>query len=241
MYKLFEDYHTHTFYSDGKQTIEDIVKRASELGLKTIGISDHGFNKNLSGITRENVKKSREEIIRLQALYPNIKILLGVEANLLNLDGDLDLNKEDIKLFDYIIFGIHYFTFGKGVKGSLRFNLRNFFKSTKKYREKVTDSYIKAIQNYPVKVVVHPNYVTPVNIKRLAEAAKEKGVMIELNGKRTTFSEQQTKELIDSGVDLIIGTDAHTTERVGDISVPMEFIQKNNIPINRVKNLIEVN
>ena len=175
---------------------------------------------------------------RLKKVYPQIEILLGIEANLLNLNGELDMTEEDFKNFDYCIFGVHYFTFGKGVKGSFKFNMHNILmKSTKKYIDKVTDSYIKAIEKYPVKVVVHPNYAVPVNVKRLAEAAAKKGVLIEFNGKRTKFTDEQAQDLINSNAKFIIGSDAHRPERIAECSIPRQFIEKYNIPLDRIVNI----
>ncbi len=237
-FKMTADYHTHTIYSDGVGTIEENVARAVELGLKTIGISDHGFNHVKNGVKREKVAEMRAEIERLRKVYPQIEILLGIEANLVNLNGELDMKPEDFANFDYCIFGIHYFTYGKGVKDSFKFNMHNLLlKPTKKYIEKVTDSYIKAIEKYPVKVVVHPNYVVPVNTKRLADACAKKGVLIEFNGKRTTFTPQQAQELIDSKAKFIIGSDAHSPSRIAECSVPKEFIEKYNIPLDRIVNI----
>ena len=236
-FKMNADYHTHTIYSDGIGTIEDNVKQAVKLGLRAIGITDHGFNHFMHGVKREKISEMRAEIERLRKVYPQIKILLGIEANLLNLNGELDMTEEDFANFDYCIFGIHYFTYGKGVKGSFKFNMHNLLKPTKKYIEKVTDSYIKAIERYPVKVVVHPNYVTPVNVKRLAEVCAKKGVLIEFNGKRTTFTPEQAQELINSKAKFIIGSDAHNPERIAECSVPREFIEKYNIPLDRIVNI----
>ncbi len=237
MYKLTEDYHVHTIYSDGKSTAEENVKQAIKMGLTTIGISDHCFNHRSAGINREDVAKLREEITMLQAKYPEIKILMGIEANLLNLKGELDLSRDDIKLFDYIIFGIHYLTFGKGVKGSLIFNIKNKFFHTKRHIEKVTDAYIKAMEMYPVKIVVHPNYVVPVNVARLCESASKLGVLVEFNGKRTTFSPEQVAELKASKAQFVIGSDAHHFSRVAEFSIPLKFIQDNQIPLDRIVNL----
>ena len=237
-FKMNADYHTHTIYSDGIGTIEDNVKKAVELGLKTIGITDHGFNHVKHGVKREKIAEMRAEIERLKKVYPQIEILLGIEANLLNLNGELDMTEEDFKNFDYCIFGVHYFTFGKGVKGSFKFNMHNILmKSTKKYIDKVTDSYIKAIEKYPVKVVVHPNYAVPVNVKRLAEAAARKGVLIEFNGKRTKFTDEQAQDLINSNAKFIIGSDAHRPERIAECSIPRQFIEKYNIPLDRIVNI----
>ena len=71
--------------------------------------------------------------------------------------------------------------------------------------------------------------------------AYEKGIFIEFNGKRTEFNEQQTQELIDSKVQFIIGSDAHSAERIGEFSIPLNYIKKNNIPLERIVNLEEKN
>lgn len=54
---LTADYHTHTPYSHGKGTVEENAARAKELGLKQIGITDHGFSHLAFGLKRE--KSSR--------------------------------------------------------------------------------------------------------------------------------------------------------------------------------------
>lgn len=235
--KLTADYHTHTFYSDGKGSIEENVESARERGLHTIGITDHGFWHVAHGIRRNQVATMREEIERLKAKYPDMEILLGVEANLINMRGDLDLNTSDLALFDYIIFGVHKFACSLKKPSSVWFTLMNFLCKSDKRRQKVTDSYILALKKYPVKLVVHPNYATRVDVKRLAETAKELGVWIELNGKRIEMSGSEAKALVDSGVTLVIGSDAHTPDRVGECSIPANFIETHNIPLERIVNI----
>jgi len=235
--KLTADYHTHTFYSDGKGSIEENVESARERGLHTIGITDHGFWHVAHGIRRKQVATMREEIERLKAKYPDMEILLGVEANLINMRGDLDLKTSDLALFDYIIFGVHKFACSLKKPSSVWFTLMNFVSKSDKRRQKVTDSYIEALKKYPVKLVVHPNYATRVDVKRLAETAKELGVWIELNGKRIEMSESEAKALVDSGVTLVIGSDAHKPDRVGECSIPADFIKTHNIPLERIVNI----
>ena len=231
------DYHTHTFYSDGTSSIEDNVIVAIEQGLKEIGITDHGFNHVSGGIKRTDIPKMREEINNLQQKYPQIKILLGLEANLLNYNGDVDLTEDDIKSLDYVILGIHKLTFGKGVKGSFRFNLRNFFWDTLKHRRKITQSYIKAMERYPIKVIVHPNYATGCDVAGLAKACAEKGVLIEFNGKRIYFDDQEMQTLIDSDAKFIIGSDAHRATNVGKCMLQYEFLKNYNFPLDRIVNI----
>ncbi len=236
--KMTADYHTHTFYSDGHSSMRDNVLEAVKKGLTSLGITDHGFNHRTGGIKREDVKKLRDEINSLQKEFPQIKLLLGVEANLLNYNGDVDLTPDDIKNFDYIILGIHYLTYGKGVKDSFLFNFRNFFWNTKQHRKKITKSYIKAMDRYPIKVIVHPNYATGCDVEMLANACKERGVLLEFNGKRVEFNKREIDAIIKSGVGIILGSDAHYANKVGDCSLQQEFLKDYpDFPLERFVNI----
>ncbi|MBQ1711945.1 MAG: PHP domain-containing protein, partial [Firmicutes bacterium] len=107
------DLHTHTRYSHGKGSIADNAAMAAGLGLKRLGISDHGPGCLTFGIDLNGVPSMRKDIEKASELYPGLEISLGVEANTANADGSLDISKEDQKLFDYIIAGYHYSYFGK--------------------------------------------------------------------------------------------------------------------------------
>lgn len=237
-FRLVADYHTHTKYSDGNGTIAENVESAVKLGLRTIGITDHGFFHVKAGIRRKYVAKMRAEIERLQKIYPDIEILLGIEANLINMRGDLDMTIEDFALFDYCIFGVHKFACSIKKPSSIWFAICNLLvKNSEKRKQKITDSYIKAIERYPVKYVVHPNYAARVDVPRLANFAASKGVWLELNGKRIDYSEQDIRGLLYSGVGLVIGSDAHSPDRVGEISIPTQFIEEHNIPVSMIVNI----
>jgi putative hydrolase len=58
-YRITADYHTHTRYSHGKGTIEDNVRVARDMGLKSIAIADHGFSRQLMeiGVAGDQIKK----------------------------------------------------------------------------------------------------------------------------------------------------------------------------------------
>ena len=78
---LTADYHTHTPYSHGKNTIEENVARAKELGLKEIGITDHGFSHVAFGLHRKEVSAYKAECEAAEQKY-GIKVLVGIEANI---------------------------------------------------------------------------------------------------------------------------------------------------------------
>ena len=109
MIKILGDYHTHTIFSSGFRkkgthatgTIEDNANAALKKGLTTLAISEHGPGHYLYGVRKENIPLMKEEIKRLNEYYVprGLTILLGVEANLVGLDGELDVDDEFIRCF----------------------------------------------------------------------------------------------------------------------------------------------
>ena len=94
------DLHTHTTYSHGRGSIADNAAKAAELGLERLGISDHGPGSLSYGIDMNKIPQMRKDIGEAGKLFPQLKIELGVEANIANLSGRLDIGKEEQKLFD---------------------------------------------------------------------------------------------------------------------------------------------
>ena len=90
---LYGDYHTHTLYSrhhHGKGTVLENASVAADKGLKQIAITDHGFNHEFFGIRRKNIPSLQEDILNAKEIT-GVDILLGVEANIISLDGDVDV------------------------------------------------------------------------------------------------------------------------------------------------------
>ena len=67
--------------------------------------------------------------------------------------------------------------------------------------------------------------------------AKQKGVFVELNGKRINFTEEEIEIMISEGVKFIVNSDAHTPERVGEVNNGMNLIYKYDIPLSQVANI----
>ena len=82
------------------------MRVASEKGLSSIAITDHGPGHLTYGIKMEKLPEMRAEIDRLKSVYPDIEVLLGVEANTLRVPPYLDV--EDTDLFDILLAGYHF-------------------------------------------------------------------------------------------------------------------------------------
>lgn len=233
------DFHTHTIYSHGTGTIEDNVKVALKKGLKQIAISDHGFNHKLYGINRIDIPQMRKEIEQLKKDY-NMDILLGIETNLIGESGAIDIYKEEEKLFDVITMGYHKIIKSQSLSDRLGFFLRNDLRKvffTKRTIQKNTDAYLRAIDLYDIDILAHLNYGMPVDAPQIAKLAIQKGTFIELNGKRTLFSQEDVDKMVDIKTKFIMNSDAHKPSDVGEVNHPMNFAITHHIPKELIVNI----
>lgn len=227
------DYHTHTKYSKvnhGKNTVKEMVEKANELGLAGYGIADHGPKHLLFGIRRKNIKKLREDIDR-EKENSKAKLYMGIEANLIGRDGSIDLNENEIKMLDHLLVGYH--------RGTIT-NFVSFFRrifNPKKQKQINTEAYINCLNKYNVAIITHINTYIEVDLYEVAKVAKEKGTLIELNNKHINYSKEQIKQLIDSGCDFIVSSDAHKEKDILNFEKVIEFIEKYDFPKERIVNL----
>ena len=238
--KILGDYHTHTTYTHGASTIEENVKQAENLGLKEIAITEHSYKAHYC-IKKGDLDRMREDIDSIKDKY-NVKILLGIEANLTSLDGDIDISDEELKNLDVVILGFHKFT-KVGCKQFFKFVLPNLLrvKPSKKQIERNTQAYINAMDKHRVSFIAHPGYAgCVVDYVRLAEECAKRGVYIELNGKRINFDEEQLMAMTKTGVKFIISSDAHKWENIAKNHKAFNMIEICKIPHEQIVNLDKI-
>lgn len=235
--KIYGDYHTHTFASDGRCSIFAHVKRADKLGLCEIAVTDHSFASTIFHMTERKWQKQSRQIASLSSA---VKVLHGIEANLVNTSGDIDVPCDVINDCDVLVVGFHrYIGFCGEKRGGYarKWLFQNGFCGLKTRRKIVdvnTKAYLDVMDKFPVDVVAHLNHRALVDVKAVCEKAKEKGVYIELNEKHLDALESHAKDMIESGVNFIVGTDSHDTKKLGKMSKIEQFISKFAIPEDRV-------
>ena len=101
---LTADYHTHTVFSHGKGNILDNANVAKNKGLIQVGISDHGFSHPAFGLSTRKLPKMRKLCDEASSLT-KVEVLLGIESNIIGVDGTTDLNPKNYDYFD-IFFSI---------------------------------------------------------------------------------------------------------------------------------------
>lgn len=243
---IIGDYHTHTIYSHGKGTIRDNVEEAFKKGLKEIAICDHGPGHFTYGIKREDIKKMRKEIDELNKEFQpkGLKILLGVEANIIRYDGTIDVDEEIIELLDILLLGYHFGAFPGTFKDGYKLYILNFLskvipKVRKNVMEMNTLALIKAMDRYPIDIITHPGSKVYVDIRRLARKAKEKDIALEINSSHSHLTVEEIELALEEDVYFYINSDAHSPENVGNLENGIERALKGKVPVDRIKNIVE--
>ena len=239
---LTGDYHTHTVYSHGKGQIIDNAVVAKEKGLKELGISDHGFAHPAFGLTGRKLSKMRNEC-DIATTKTGVKVLLGIESNIIGTDGTCDLKEKYYDYFDIFLAGIHKFVLFKfGTWFSLAFpDLFATWLKKQTVSESLiktnTKTFINVIKKNPVDVITHLNFCCFADPVEVAKVASDYGTYLELNSKKVHLSDKQLSRILDTDVKFIINSDAHSPDRVGEFSLVTNMLERVNIPRERIVNI----
>jgi len=231
------DYHTHTKFSDGKGSVLENASVAKAKGLKEVAITDHGFN--IPTMSFRKYLKSKDQCKQAEDTL-GIRVISGVEANLISLDGNIDVKEKDLAAIDYLTVGFHKFAWFSGIKDFMKMYAVTYFNgflpTGEKAVERNTRAMISAIERYPIKVVTHINHSLKVNVPEVAAACAAKGVLVELNVKHLEDLDGQWDHLVNSKAKFIINSDAHIPAEVGELFPAFESALEHGIEKERIEN-----
>lgn len=238
---LTADYHTHTKYSDGKNTVLENAERAKELGLEAVAITEHGFTHIAYGIKRRE-KEAYFRDIREAAHRTGISVLVGIEANILGREGGSDLTEEDFADFDLYLAGFHvisrhesFYDFRCGVTGMMRERMRRRFPQW--LIRDTTRAYCNAVRRNPIDILTHINYECCADVVEVAKCCRDYGTYVEISGKKQHFTDEELAAVAQTGVRFVVNSDAHSVERIGDVLLALEQVVRVGIPEERIDNL----
>ncbi len=240
---LYGDYHTHTKYSRKKHGKGSILENASvalNKGLKQIAITDHGFNHRCFGVRRKDIPEVKDDILNAKEVT-GVDILLGVEANLISQMGDIDIKESDFEFLDILLMGHHKLVKMSTFDDEMNLFLANMFGSpyapSKDRLNRNTTAFLRALDKYPIDIITHLNYGFPTDTLAVARLAKEKGCLIELNGKRINFTDKEIITMAEEGVKFIVNSDAHSPDRVGECNNAFNTIFRLDLPLSQIVNI----
>ncbi len=242
MVEITADLHTHTVFSHGRGSIGDNVLAAYRRGLRAVGIADHGPGHLFIGVDGvEAFRRMRREIVKTRRLFPGMEILLGVEANIVDLDGSIDVSPASLPELDYLLVGCHKLVRPKSI-GALRVALRNLFagwtggQSTSSLRRLNTASLTAAVRRFPVVAVTHPGLQVGIDTYELALVCEEYGTALEISSAYAAEQENDVRKALRTGVSFLVSSDAHSPDRVGDFTEALDLIKRLRIPEERLLN-----
>lgn len=239
--KFKYDYHMHTVYSDGKSLMEENVKEAIVKGFDEIAITDHGPGHLFFGIKETEILELRSEVDRLNEKYPGIKIKLGIEANILGLDGSIDNTDLIQEHIDILLAGYHFGSKPKVFWRDSKIHLYNILqKKLKCFRLKAkemnTTALINAMRTNSIDILTHPGDKGPIDIEQIAKVAEETDTILEINEHHGHLSTEELKIAKNYDVKFIVSSDAHRYKNIGVFTKAIQRIKDAQIDVNRIVN-----
>ena len=114
------------------------------------------------------------------------------------------------------------------------FNKKNISKSLINTN---TKTIVNVIKKNPVDIITHLNFCSYADAKEVAKVASDYGTYIELNSKKTHLSEEELYQVASTGVKFIISSDAHTPDRVGEVSLVEKMLEVIKINEDQIANI----
>lgn len=219
--------HFHSTYSDGHNTLTEMVTEMERLGFQYAVICDHSkaaFYAN--GLTEERALKQKEEIEKLKL---KIKVIQGIESDILR-DGSLDYTQEFLKNFDFVAASIHSIV-------SLS-------------EEEMTARIVKAVENEHTDMLSHPTGRLifsregyKLDIKKIIDACSANKTAIEINSNpnRLDLDWRNLYYAREKGCLFSINPDAHSTRGIMEIRHGIKIARKGGVQPEEVINFFPLN
>lgn len=223
--KYIMDLHTHTTASGhAYNTMNEMIKRASTINLPLLGISDHA--PAMPGSTN---RYYFQNLNILDHEKYGVNLLYGAELNIIDYQGNVDLDDRDMRDLDYCIASLHHTCLTPGTK------------------KENTVAYLRVMELPKVIIIGHPDDGHfPIDYDELIRQASHSHVLIELNnasfnprGFRLNAWENNLQILNlcqRYDVPILLGSDAHREEDIGDFSYAQELLDTIKFPVELLIN-----
>lgn len=201
--------HSHTTWSDGMNSLEEMALAAKALGFSYFTVTEHSQTSGYAGgLSLERLKQQWEEIDRVNAKVKGIRLLKGIESDILE-DGSLDYPDSVLEQLDVVIGSIHQ-RYSQDEEQMTKRVLRAF------------DNPFLMIWGHPTGRLINKREPAPMRMEEILDKAAAKGVVIEVNGcpERMDLSPEHVRKALERGLKLSVSTDAHS---VSELSLHLPF------------------
>ncbi len=221
--------HIHSNYSDGSNTLKELMDYAEKNNYEYVLICDHSKSAfYANGLDEIRLKEQWTEIDELNAKSSRVKLLKGIECDILP-DGSLDFDDKILSIFDSVIASVH-----------------SKFKMTK---DEMTKRISRALRNKYVKILGHPTGRLllsrdpyPIDIEEIINVASQEGKSIELNCNphRLDLDWEYHQKAKDKGVKITISPDAHSFEDLEFVNYGIDMAVKGGLEIFDIVNCLSL-
>lgn len=201
--------HAHTTWSDGRSSLLEMAQAAAAMGLKWLTVTEHSQTSGYAGgLTEDKLKASHEEIAQVQAQVPGVRLLRGIESDILE-DGRLDYPDHVLAGLDVVICSIHQ-RYGQEEEAMTRRVLN------------ALDNPYFMIWGHPTGRLLLKRDPAPMRMEEILDKAAQKGVAVEVNGcpERLDLKPLHVRLALQRGLKLVASTDAHSVKEL-DAHLPL--------------------
>ncbi len=192
------DFHVHSRYSDGLNSLEELASGALARGYEYLAVADHSRSLKIAqGLSEDALAGKIKEIERMNKCTKGLRLLCASEVDILA-DGTLDYPEDILRRLDLVIAAIH-----------------SGFKSP---RKSMTRRICRALQSGFVHILAHPTGILSgvrdayeVDMKEVIQVARDYGVALEIDcyPQRIDLDDLQARKAKEAGVKISLGTDSH--------------------------------
>jgi DNA polymerase (family 10) len=202
------DLHSHTTWSDGKASVDEMARAARDLGYEYLAVCDHTPNvRVVPGLDADGLRAQAEEIAAVNDRLAPFRVLRGTECDIRS-DGTLDLPDDVLSELDWVQLSLHA---GQRESGD---------RLTKKVTEAMRHPAVRCLSHPKGRIINHrpPN---ALDLERTLEVAAEEGVALETNGlpDRLDLRDEEVRLAVEAGVPVTCSTDAHSVRGLGNMQL----------------------
>ena len=194
------DLHSHTTWSDGRASVEEMGRAARDRGYDYLAICDHTPAVGaVRGLTPDDVRRQGEEIAAANEVLAPFRVLRGIECDILA-DGRLDLPDDVLSELDWVQASVH---------GGQRMPAPEM---TRRVEEALRNPYVRCL-SHPTGRYINRRPENALDLDRIYALALEQQVALEVNGlaPRLDLSGEHVRDALHAGVEIVCSTDAHST------------------------------
>ncbi len=200
------DLHSHTDWSDGRDSMEEMIRAAKDRCLEYIAVTDHSVGRAIAnGLSIERLERHGERLREVAKAVGGIRVLHGTEMDI-RADGTLDYSDDVLEKLDWVVASVH---------SAMSQDSETM---TRRIISAIKNPYVSAIGHLSTRLIGERRPVD-ADYEAIFRAAADTGTALEINGslERLDLKDTHIRRARELGAPLVIDTDAHTVESLGNL------------------------